>query len=98
MQQDRRSRWDSDQGGSSPLSGRNMIKGGSGGVREGPEAGYVLPSHPIDTSGGVFYEEGGKRRAAPGNSAGKPDTHLGGGVARYFSPLGFYNFVHCFFL
>ena len=98
MQQDRRLRWDSDQGGSAPLSGRNMIKGGSGGVREGPEAGYVLPSDPFDTSGGVFYEEGGKRRAAPGNSAGKPDTHLGGGVALYFSPLGFYSFVHCFFL
>ena len=61
-----------------------MIKGGSGGVREAPGAGCVLPSHPIDTSGGVFYEEGGKRRAAPGNSAGKPDTHLGGGVALYF--------------
>mmetsp|Transcript_84428 Transcript_84428/g.163945 ORF Transcript_84428/g.163945 Transcript_84428/m.163945 type:complete len:99 (+) Transcript_84428:628-924(+) len=98
MQQDRRSRWHSDQGGSSPLSGRNMIKGGSGGVREGPEAGYVLPSHPIDTSGGVFYEEGGKRRAAPGNSAGKPDTHLGGGCCLDILSVGFCSIVLCSFL
>jgi len=75
-----------------------MIRGGNGGVREGPGAGCLLLSHPIDTSWGGFYEEGGKKWAAPGNSAGKPDTHLGGGVALYFSPLGFYNFVHCFFL
>ena len=56
-----------------------MIKGSNGGVREGPGAGCLLLSHPIDTSWGGFYEGGGKKWAAPGNSAGKPDTHLGGG-------------------
>jgi hypothetical protein len=75
-----------------------MIRGGNGGVREGPGAGCLLLSHPIDTSWGGFYEEGGKKWAAPGNSAGKPDTHLGGVVAWFFCPLGFCSFVLCSFL
>jgi len=38
-----------------------MIRGGNGGVREDPGAVCLLLSHPIDTSWGEFYEEGGRK-------------------------------------
>jgi hypothetical protein len=53
---------------------------------------------PIDTSGGGFYEKGGKKWPAPGNSAGKPDTHLGGVLLGTFFRRVFMLLFSVFFL